>query len=610
MSTPCRHLGDELRAAARECPDRPFLRMPGVELSYGEVDRRSDRLARAIAALGIGHGDRVSLMLPNSPEFVVIWFALAKLGAVTAPVNTAFKGPVLRDAIDLVGSRLLFAHRSLRDQWMPTLASLATVRMLVEVGIDPSADAQNGSPEQASALRAKAMQSMDCVLDYATWRDGRQATDGASAANTSIAPTAHTAPTAPTEPTAPTAPTIPTTQTAACAPDPSPSARGPGAPTVAPASDGDDPASWAPPEVQPSDLCLLLYTSGTTGRSKAAMMAHRFVLSQADGVIEGLGLRRDDVLYCPYPMFHLDAAVMTIAPALRLRAVAAIGERFSVSRYWAEVRELGATVFDFMGATLTMLWKQPPSPRDREHRARLGWGVPLPAWAPEFEARFGCRLVELYGSTEVGAILYTPQDEPRRPGSCGRVGRLWEVQLHDPDGFEVPVGATGELVVRPRAPDALTRGYFGMPEATLAAFRNQWFHTGDVMRRDDAGHFYFVGRTRDIVRRRGENISSAEVEQGLESHPDVMEAAVFGVPSELTEEDVMACIVARPGSSLTAQGLTAHAMATMARFMVPRYIRFVEHMPRTPTDKVEKFRLAQQGITADTWDRERPNDPH
>jgi acyl-CoA synthetase (AMP-forming)/AMP-acid ligase II len=591
MSTPCRHLGDELRAAARECPGRPFLRMPGVELSFAEVDRRSDALARAIAALGIGHGDRVSLMLPNSPEFVVIWFAVAKLGAVTAPVNTAFKGHVLRDAIDLVGSRLLLAHRSLRDQWMPTLASLSTVRLLVEVGIDPPADAE-GLPEQAAAMRAKAMQSMDCVLDYATWSAGEQATDGASAVN------------------APTAPAALSVLPAARAPDPSPSARGPGAPTVASAPDGHvDAAPWRPPEVQPSDLCLLLYTSGTTGRSKAAMMAHRFVLSQADGVIEGLGLRRDDVLYCPYPMFHLDAAVMTIAPALRLRAVAAIGERFSVSRYWDEVRDLGATVFDFMGATLTMLWKQPPSPRDREHRARLGWGVPLPAWAPEFEARFGCRLVELYGSTEVGAILYTPQDEPRRTGSCGRVGRLWEVQLHDPEGFEVPVGAAGELVVRPRAPDALTRGYFGMPEATLAAFRDQWFHTGDVLRRDADGHFYFVGRTRDIVRRRGENISSAEVEQGLESHPDVLEAAVFGVPSELTEEDVMACIVARPGSSLTAQGITAHAMATMARFMVPRYIRFVEHMPRTPTDKVEKFRLAQQGITADTWERERPAHP-
>ncbi len=517
-------LGAELRAAARQAPERVFLRMPGVELSFGELDRRSDRMARALAALGVQPGERVSLMLPNCPEFVVIWFALAKLGAVTAPVNTAFRGQVLRDAIDLVQSRLLFAHTSLQAQWQEQWPALATVRRLVTVGAPPS------DPGVAAAL------------DYeALLESGRNGADR-----------------------------------------PLPEAG-----------------------VKPSDLCLLLYTSGTTGRSKAAMMAHRFVLSQADGMIEGLGLRPDDVLYCPYPMFHLDAAVMTLAPALRLRCVAAIGERFSVSRYWDEVRALQATVFDFMGATLTMLWKQPPGPCDREHRARLGWGVPLPAWAPEFEARFGCRLVELYGSTEVGGILYPPLDEPRRPGSCGRVGSLWEVQLHDPDGFPVPVGEVGELVVRGRAPDALMRGYYGMPEATLEAMRQQWFHTGDLLRQDADGFFYFVGRNKEVVRRRGENISSAEVEMGLETHPEVLETAVYGVPSEMTEEEVMASVVVRPGASLTPAALAAHAQTVMARFMVPRYIRFVSALPKTPTDKVEKFRLIQDGVSADTWDREK-----
>lgn len=522
MPEPAASLGDELRAAARECPDRTFLRMQGVALSFGQVDALSDTLARALAAQGVGAGDRVSLMLPNCPEFVVIWFALAKLGAVTAPVNTAFRGPVLRNAIDLVESRLLFVHESLRAQWLEQVPALATVRQRVLVGATPAAD--HADP---------------AMLNY-----------------TDLLATAAKHP-------------LPQTTVAA------------------------------------SDLCLLLYTSGTTGRSKAAMMAHRFVLSQADGVIAGLGLRPDDVLYCPYPLFHLDAAVMTVAPALRLRCVAAIGERFSVSRYWDEMRAFRATVFDFMGATLTMLWKQPPGPRDRDHQARLGWGVPLPAWAPEFEARFGCRLVELYGATEVGAILYTPQDEPRRPGACGRVGPLWEAQLHDTEGFAVPTGEVGELVVRPRAPDAIMRGYYGMPEATLEAFRHQWFHTGDLLRQDADGHFYFVGRRKDIVRRRGENISAAEVEMGLETHPDVLESAVFGVPSEMTEEEVMACVVVRPGAALTAPALAEHAARSMARFMVPRYIRLIDALPKTPTDKVEKFRLVQQGITADTWDREK-----
>ena len=513
-------LGDALRAAALEAPARPFVRMAGVELSFGEVDTRSDQLALGLRDHGVARGDRVSVMLPNGPEFVVIWFALAKLGAVMAPVNTAFNGQGLIDAINLVESRVLIAHDSLGAQWRGARPALTHVQQVWVLG--------------GTAL-------------------GAGETDLAQVQR---------------------------------------------APRV-------DEAPW--PAVQPSDLCLLLYTSGTTGRSKAVMLAHRFVMGQAAAFVQQLALRPDDVLYCPYPLFHLDASVLTVAPALLLRGVAAIGARFSVSRYWDEVRAFRATVFDFMGATLTMLYKQPPSPRDRDHVARLGWGVPLPAWADEFEQRFGCRLIEIYGSTEVGLIMAPTPGEARRAGSCGRIGPLWLAELHDADGWPVPAGQPGELVVRPRAPDALLRGYWAMPDATLAALRDQWFHTGDVMRQDADGHFYFVGRTKDMVRRRGENISAAEVEQALETHPAVLEAAVFGVPSDLTEEDVMACVVLRPGAALSAADLIAHAQRCMARFMVPRYLRFMAALPRTPTDKVEKFRLAAQGVTPDTHDHDNPS---
>jgi len=517
-------LGAELRQAAKDSPNRTFLRMQGVEMTFREVDDVSDKVASGLVAMGVKQGDNVSLMLPNCPEFVVVWFALSKLGAVAAPVNTSFRGQVLLSAIDLVESRLLIAHDSLAEQWQEQMSMFSTIRQVVLVG---------GVTEQI----AKG------VMPYSSLS----------------------------------------------------------------AVEAFSPAASIAQLISSSSLCLLLYTSGTTGRSKAAMIPHRFVLAQADGVIEGLGLRDDDVLYCPYPLFHLDAAVMTVAPALRLRCIAAIGERFSVSRYWDEMRQFKATVFDFMGATLTMLWKQPRGPGDRDHHARLGWGVPMPSWTPEFEERFGCRLVELYGSTEVGTIIYTPQDEPPRKGACGRLAPQWEAQLHDGEGFPVPAGSVGELVVRPREPDVIMRGYYGMPNETLAAFRNQWFHTGDLLRQDADGYFYFVGRSKDIVRRRGENISSAEVEMGLETHPDVLEAAVFGVPSEMTEEDVMACVSLREGAKSSAEDLTNHCAQVMARFMVPRYIRLLSVLPKTPTDKVEKFKLSQIGITADTWDRERKN---
>jgi crotonobetaine/carnitine-CoA ligase len=511
-------LAVELRKAAAESPDKPFIRMLAGEWTYGAIDRETDRLAAGLHERGVRRGHNVSLMLPNCIEFAMAWFALAKLGAVTAPVNTSFRGIALADAINLVESRLLIVHASLWPQLAEVRAALVTVEDLVVVG-DPPTDTPGLS---WSALRSDALESPPLV------------------------------------------------------------------------------------EIAFDELALLLYTSGTTDRSKAAMISNRFVLRQAQGVIDGLGLHAGDVLYCPYPMFHLDAAVMTIAPALLMRGVAAIGERFSVSRYWDEVRALKATVFDFMGATLTMLWKQLPSPRDREHSARLGWGVPLPAWAPEFEARFGCRLVELYGSTEVGAILYTPLDEPRRAGSCGKVRGPWAAKLLDEQGFEVAPGTPGELAVRPLEPSVIMDGYYGMAQASLAAFRNLWFHTGDVLRQDDEGFFYFVGRRRDIVRRRGENISAAEVERAIEAHPDVLECAVIGVPSDLTEEEVMAFVVLREDSDLEPPALAQWCSTRMARFMVPRFVRILPSLPKTPTDKVEKFRLRKQGA-AGAWDRECPH---
>lgn len=511
-------LGEELRRAAREAPDRIFLRMMDGAWSYAEIDARSDAFATALAREGVRQGEVVSLMLPNAPEFVIAWMGVAKLGAIAAPLNTAFHGQTLGDAIELAGARILVAHAGLREAWDPLRRDLSRIARVVVVG---------GAPASTDEIAWEALLAR-----------------------------------------------------AAAAPPP------------------------ALPDIAPGDPCLLLYTSGTTGRSKAAVIPHRFVLGQAALTIEGLGLRHDDVLYCPYPLFHLDAAVMTLAPALLLRTVAAIGARFSLSRFWDEMRALGGTVFDFMGATLTMLWKAPPTPRDRDHSARLGWGVPLPDWAPDFEARFGCRLVELYGSTETGTFIFTPLDAPRRPGSCGVLRGPFEARLADRDGGIVGAGETGELQVRALAPGMLATGYHRDAAATAAAFRDGWFRTGDLLRQDADGHFRFVGRAKDVVRRRGENIAAAEVEAILETHPDVVACAVYGVPSEFTEDEVMASVMARPDRALDAPALAAWCAQRMPRFMVPRYLRFVDGFARTPTDKIEKFRLRAEGVTADTWDRE------
>ena len=351
------------------------------------------------------------------------------------------------------------------------------------------------------------------------------------------------------------------------------------------------------------DPAVMLFTSGTTGVSKACVLSHRYVVSQGRFHAQSLALTGDDVLYSPFPLFHIDAATLTVVAALTVGGTAALGRGYSTSRFWDEVRGFGATVFNFMGATLTMLWKQPPSPRDREHRLRLGWGVPMPEWKAGFEERFGVVLYEVYGLTDAGVPVYDPLEGGHRPGACGRVIAPFELRIADQDGTALPAGRTGEILVRGREPGLTMTEYFGLPEATAHAYRGGWFHTQDLGRLDADGYLTFVGRSGDVIRRRGENISALEVEQAVETHPAVLEAAAIGVPSELTEEDVMVCVVPRPGAAVGAADLVAHLDGRLAAHMIPRYVRFVDHLPRTPTEKVEKFRLRDDAVGPGTWDR-------
>jgi len=367
----------------------------------------------------------------------------------------------------------------------------------------------------------------------------------------------------------------------------------------------------APPIVEnaPGDTALLLFTSGSTGPSKACQIPQYYVLRQPEIFCRELGITKDDVLFAPFPLFHADGAIFTVAAAICAGATAALAPRFSVSRFWDDCRRHGATVIDYMGATLTLLFRQPASPKDRDHRVRLGWGVPAPPFAAEFEARFGIELVEVYGLSDAGIPLYNRPGEPAPAGSCGRAVAPFDVRIHDPEGRELPDGEVGEIVIRSDEAHLLTTGYFGDPAATASAFRNGWLRTGDLARREPDGSFHFVGRLKDIIRRRGENISAFEVEQALLSHPDIVEAAAYGVPSELTEEDVMATAVPRAGAAVDAAALRDWAARRLARHMVPRYVRIAERIPRTATEKVAKHLLIAQGVTPGTVDFDPPRPP-
>ncbi|WP_214322647.1 AMP-binding protein [Nonomuraea sediminis] len=357
-------------------------------------------------------------------------------------------------------------------------------------------------------------------------------------------------------------------------------------------------------EARPGDPSILLFTSGSTGRSKACVLPHRYVLRQAEVFTGQLGLTASDVLFCPFPLFHADAAIFTVAPAFLLGATAALVARFSVRSFWEQVRRYHATVFDFMGATLTMLYKQEPAPGDADNPARLGWGVPLPEWAEDFERRFGVELVEVYGLSDTGIVLYNRPGEPRRPGSCGRPVHPFEVKVLGQDGFELPSGEVGEICIRPLEPHVILSEYLGMPETTVQAWRDLWFHTGDLAHRDEDGYFYFAGRGADVIRRRGENISALEIETVVGRHPAVLEVAAFGVPSELTEEDVMVVVTLRPGRELEARDLLAYCQERLPRPMVPRYVEFTGPLPKTPTEKVDKRVLKERGAGRSTFDQE------
>jgi len=348
-----------------------------------------------------------------------------------------------------------------------------------------------------------------------------------------------------------------------------------------------------------TEPAAIMFTSGTTGRSKGVVLSHRYFLLMAAANIRNMRLGEDDVYYTCLPYFHGMAQLSGTMAPLVAGARLVIVPKFSASRFWDDCRRYGVTGFGSIAAMTSMLFNRPPDPRDRDHRVRFAFAVAVPASIERrFEERFGVRLINGYGITEAGQVTYQPYDA-RKPGSAGLPVGLYELEIHDEHDRPLGPGEKGEIVVRPRQNSAVMSEYYGMPEATLHAFRNLWLHTGDLGYRDADGYLYFVDRAKDAIRRRGENISSLEVEAAVLRHPGVAEVAAYPVPSDLGEDEVMIAVV-RADASLTAPELARHCAAELPRFAVPTYIRFVEELPRTPTAKVEKYRLREEGVTADT----------
>jgi crotonobetaine/carnitine-CoA ligase len=351
-----------------------------------------------------------------------------------------------------------------------------------------------------------------------------------------------------------------------------------------------------------NDLTYVLYTSGTTGPSKGVMHSGRSALWTAQVWMDMMRLGGDDVGYSMLPLFHVTARSATMTANFMAGGSVALRDRFSVSRFWDDVRATGSTNFMYMGAIVHLLAAQPPTERDADHRARIAGGAAaLPHLVAQFRERFGVDLIEVFGMTEIGTVT-GPEHGRARPGVMGKPFPHVEIEIHDESDASVPAETPGEIVVRPRVSGAIFSGYWRNPQATVDAWRNLWFHTGDRGRLTEDGDLVYLDRIKDSLRRRGENISSFEVERGVQAHPDVLECAAYAVPSEFTEDEVMIAVVAREGVQVDHRALFEHCVAVLPRFAVPRYIRIVDALPKTPTNRVQKHVLRSEGVVADAAD--------
>jgi crotonobetaine/carnitine-CoA ligase len=502
--------------------DKPWILAGSNSFSYREVDRLACRLANGLVRLGVGPGDTVLLMLNNCIEFIALWCALAKIGAIEVPVNCHYKGRLLAHIVNDSAARVIIAD----SEFLARLAEVAN---------------------EVSALST--------VVVYGEAPEVRPG-DMLGAAR-----------------------------------------RLPFAEILA------DDEFFAAVSAAPWDQLAVMYTSGTTGPSKGVIVTHGHAFEYARGVIDMLDIRPDDVYYAPLPLFHIAGQWAVVYAAAIAGATAVLPDSFSPARFWPTCRRYNATCSFLLGAMANLLYRQPPAPDDADNPLERVLIVPLVPEVEDFKQRFGVLVSTTWGGTEMNC--------PTRSGfqlanarTCGRVDDdLYEVRIVDENDNELPPGVAGEAVVRPKKPWIVMAGYWRHPEWTERAWRNLWLHTGDMLMADADGNLYFVDRTKDAIRRRGENISAMEVEQEINAHPDVLETAVIPVAAELGEQEVMAVIVPKPGRSPVPEALIAFLDDRLPYFMVPRYVEFASELPKTPTGKIQKYALRERGVTTLTWDR-------
>jgi carnitine-CoA ligase len=354
----------------------------------------------------------------------------------------------------------------------------------------------------------------------------------------------------------------------------------------------------------PASVCTLMYTSGTTGRSKVVRIPHNMYARGGARVAEAMGYRPDDVCHMWFPLFHIGGSLHFVAAMMIAGGTVAMFPTFSASRFWQQVTDTRATVFGGLANVIHILMQVSEQPDDASNTLRIGLAAMLP---PEmirpFENRFGVQLLDTYGMTEVEPITVPDRSRENPVGSSGILNQDFEIMFADENDHPLTAGERGQILVRPRITNGMMLGYEDDDAATLEVFRNLWFHTGDLGHQNEDGFIFVHGRVKHMIRRRGENISAWELEKFIGDHPDVDEVACVGVPATMGEEDVKAIIVPLASSEIDPRQIHDYCMEKMARFMVPRFIEIRESLPLNQVGKVEKEAL--KNITDSIWDAER-----
>ena len=532
-------LGDFLREAVERNPEKIFLQIVGQEITYGEFYSRVRRAAGMFANLGVAKGDRVCLFLPNVPEFHYCWFGLSLLGAISVPVNVAYKRDEAAYIFDNSGATAIVTHRTLREvaeaaaQISPTVAH----KLLVTTPLD-SASETDPQPNMWAEASNPGWQDFGAFLEEAQ----------------ELVET---------------------------------------------------------PQVSPRDTSMLVYTSGTTGNPKGVQVTHLMYVSAGQGFAYWTEASEADRFFTCLPFFHANAQYYSTMGSLAAGATLVVAERFSASRFWDQVRAANATVVNFIGMMMPVLSKQPESDLDRANNVRLFYGSPAfsPEFLQSFQQRFDTDIIVGFGMTETCYGAIEKMGQARRPNSSGQP-RLHpdpafpnEIRIVDDDGNQAPAGQPGEITINN---PAVMPGYWRNQEQTDLALKDGWLQTGDLGWLDEEGFLYFVDRKKDVIRRRGENISSQEVEDVIKRHPSVLDCAVIAVPSELGEDEVKAYVTPRPPTTVDGETVVRWCAENLAYFKVPRYIEVRDELPRTPSLRVRKdiLRQEREDLTAGCFDRE------